>query len=84
MVEVITIQLFICLFVCVFFIQGNIALHIMMQDVRDEYDIETLWTCGAEYDDKSREAEKDPYVFPAPLFPDPSSNPGQGSEISKE
>ena len=32
---------------------GNIALHIFSSKARKMYDLETLWTCGAAYDDQS-------------------------------
>ncbi|XP_064086402.1 uncharacterized protein LOC135201423 isoform X2 [Macrobrachium nipponense] len=41
---------------------GNIALHIMDPKLREVYDLETLWTVGAEFDDKCQEAkESDPF-----------------------
>ncbi len=30
---------------------GNIILHIFLQEVRDYYDLETLWTVGPLFDD---------------------------------
>ena len=36
---------------------GNIALHIFSSKFRKMYDLETLWTCGVEYDDLSNEKE---------------------------
>jgi len=34
---------------------GNIALHIFSAKYRKIYDLETLWTCGAEYDELSNQ-----------------------------
>ncbi|XP_042867488.1 uncharacterized protein LOC122250204 [Penaeus japonicus] len=42
---------------------GNIALHIMKPDIRLEYDLETLWTVGAQFDDKCQEIEENPLDF---------------------
>nr|SVE75288.1 EOG090X0AI9 [Daphnia dolichocephala] len=36
---------------------GNIALHIFSSQFRKIYDLETLWTCGAEFDDLSNEKD---------------------------
>nr|SVE84416.1 EOG090X0AI9 [Daphnia pulex] len=36
---------------------GNIALHIFSSKTRKIYDLETLWTCGADFDDLSNEKE---------------------------
>lgn len=30
---------------------GNIAVHLFLEETRRLYDLETLWTVGAEYDD---------------------------------
>lgn len=59
---------------------GNIALHMMRQELRESYDLETLWTVGPEYDDKCREREdsmNDMYNFSDPLagFTAPSISP---------
>ena len=35
---------------------GNIALHIFSKRCRQLYDLETLWTVGAEYDDLANDA----------------------------
>lgn len=35
---------------------GNIALHIMSSEMREYYDLESLWTVGAEFDEISRES----------------------------
>lgn len=32
---------------------GNIALHVMTDDMRDKYDLETLWSVGPKFDDLS-------------------------------
>jgi ribosome silencing factor RsfS/YbeB/iojap len=36
---------------------GNIALHIFSPATRKVYDLESLWTLGAEFDSKSNEPE---------------------------
>ncbi|XP_043288536.1 uncharacterized protein 312 [Venturia canescens] len=36
---------------------GNIALHILTREARDLYDLETLWTVGGKYDDKSNQLD---------------------------
>ncbi|KAH3748422.1 hypothetical protein DPMN_182867 [Dreissena polymorpha] len=41
---------------------GNIVLHMFMPDVREKYDLETLWTVGPKFDPKCVE-EADPYTF---------------------
>ncbi|XP_041374781.1 uncharacterized protein LOC121387660 [Gigantopelta aegis] len=41
---------------------GNIILHIFMPETRELYDLETLWTVGAKYDDNCQEKEN-PYVL---------------------
>lgn len=38
---------------------GNIVLHLMDTETRERYDLETLWTVGPEFDDKSQPAETD-------------------------
>ncbi|CAK9828311.1 Mitochondrial assembly of ribosomal large subunit protein 1 [Anthophora retusa] len=38
---------------------GNIALHIFSPSARSLYDLETLWSVGFEYDDKSRSTTDD-------------------------
>merc|ERR1711974_597824 len=37
---------------------GNIALHLLDQERRELYDLESLWTLGAEFDDASRNMEQ--------------------------
>ncbi|XP_014471587.1 PREDICTED: uncharacterized protein LOC106742817 isoform X2 [Dinoponera quadriceps] len=37
---------------------GNIALHIFSTSARKQYDLETLWTVGSQYDDKSNVTEE--------------------------
>lgn len=32
---------------------GNIVLHVMLRAIREHYDLETLWTVGQEFDEKS-------------------------------
>ena len=34
---------------------GNIVVHLLTQEQREYYDLETLWSVGAEYDDNSRQ-----------------------------
>jgi len=36
---------------------GNIVVHILTQEMREYYDLETLWTVGPEFDDKTRTME---------------------------
>ncbi|CAH1790138.1 unnamed protein product [Owenia fusiformis] len=48
---------------------GNIALHLFLQKTRELYDLETLWTVGAEYDPMSVEEEDDYGLF-LPFKPD--------------
>lgn len=31
---------------------SNIILHVFLRETRELYDIETLWTVGAQFDDK--------------------------------
>ncbi|XP_045125373.1 uncharacterized protein LOC123512830 [Portunus trituberculatus] len=38
---------------------GNIILHIMRPKTREIYDLETLWTVGAEFDERSQVTEED-------------------------
>ncbi|XP_072763310.1 uncharacterized protein [Anoplolepis gracilipes] len=37
---------------------GNIALHIFSHSAREHYDLETLWTVGSQYDDKTNEFQE--------------------------
>ncbi|XP_029156091.1 uncharacterized protein LOC114928890 [Nylanderia fulva] len=37
---------------------GNIVLHIFSHSAREHYDLETLWTVGTRYDDKSNELQE--------------------------
>ncbi|KAG7173189.1 uncharacterized protein LOC121861089 [Homarus americanus] len=49
---------------------GNIALHIMTSEMREDYDLETLWTVGSQYDDKCQQQEEnfmDMYNLSNPL-----------------
>ena len=43
-------------------ISGNIAVHLMIESAREKYDLETLWTCGAEFDSRSHDVS-DPFVL---------------------
>ncbi|GAB1600216.1 uncharacterized protein LOC115215017 [Argonauta hians] len=47
---------------------GNIALHIFLPPTRQQYDLETLWTVGAEYDDLCRDAEEKYIISKPSLF----------------
>jgi len=38
-------------------ITGNIVLHILSSSAREHYDLETLWTVGSQYDDKTKEPQ---------------------------
>ena len=37
-------------------------VHLMIEDTREKYDIETLWTCGPEFDSRSHDV-KDKFVL---------------------
>ncbi|RWS23916.1 uncharacterized protein B4U80_09368 [Leptotrombidium deliense] len=37
----------------------SIVLHLMLEEVRSKYDIEMLWTCGPQFDDKTQYPEYD-------------------------
>ncbi len=50
-----------------FFATGNIALHIFMPKTRAEYDIESLWTVGTEFDENMKEKTPDDDPFAAYL-----------------
>jgi len=39
-------------------IAGNIVLHIFSHSAREHYDLETLWTVGSQYDDKTNAFEE--------------------------
>ena len=36
---------------------GNIVVHVLTQEMREYYDLETLWTVGPEFDDKTKKLE---------------------------
>ena len=36
---------------------ANIVLHLLTQEQREYYDLETLWTVGPEFDDSTRQLE---------------------------
>lgn len=38
---------------------GNIVLHLFLEDAREFYDIESLWTVGEEFDDKIQKPDID-------------------------
>lgn len=35
-----------------FFLKGNIVLHVFSQKAREVFDLESLWSVGAKYDDQ--------------------------------
>lgn len=39
---------------------GNIVLHLFMKDVRTQYDLESLWALGSEFDPHLKKVEQDP------------------------
>ena len=39
---------------------GHIVLHVFLPGVREQYDLETLWSCGPEFDDKTVRPVYDP------------------------
>ena len=43
---------------CVICIAGNIALHILSGSAREHFDLETLWTVGSQYDDKTNTSKE--------------------------
>lgn len=53
---------------------GNIALHIMTADMRESYDLETLWTVGPQYDEKCREEENQDSIALYDLTVNPLQN----------
>lgn len=40
---------------------GNIALHVMLSETREKYDLETLWAVGWQFDDESNKSD-DPLI----------------------
>lgn len=63
-------QLLVVYLIVNFYIAGNIALHIMQPELRESYDLETLWTVGPQYDEKSQTSEEslvDIYKLSDPL-----------------
>ncbi|RWS04129.1 steryl-sulfatase-like isoform X1, partial [Dinothrombium tinctorium] len=45
------------------FDMDSIVLHLMLPETRNLYDIETLWTCGAEHDNLTQKQVQDPIVL---------------------
>ncbi|OWF52025.1 uncharacterized protein LOC110448289 [Mizuhopecten yessoensis] len=41
---------------------GNIILHVFKEEVREKYDLETLWAVGPKFDEKSEQAVS-PYIL---------------------
>ena len=39
-------------------ISGNIALHLFLQETREQYDLESLWALGPEFDEQSQSIEE--------------------------
>jgi len=40
---------------------GNIIIHLFLPEAREYYDLETLWACGAEFDEKCLSFAKEQY-----------------------
>ncbi|KAH8239187.1 hypothetical protein KR032_001565 [Drosophila birchii] len=56
---------------------GNIALHIFSPKAREEYDLESLWAIGSQYDRESQKPHNpygDIFMAPAPAAVSPASN----------
>ena len=45
----------------IIYILGNIALHIFSAKAREEYDLESLWAIGSQYD-KEVHKQQDPFA----------------------
>ena len=43
-----------------YFIAGNIALHLFLEETREKYDLETLWSVGEDFDDHTQQEERNP------------------------
>nr|SVE94401.1 EOG090X0AI9 [Simocephalus serrulatus] len=52
---------------------GNIALHIFSSKARKTYDLETLWTCGADFDDLSNQEDALSILMKEHTFPSPKA-----------
>ena len=39
------------------FFSENIILHLFTEDMRENYDLESLWVLGSEFDDKTAEVD---------------------------
>ena len=37
---------------------GKVVIHLFLEDYRDYYDLESLWSCGVEFDEKYIEFSK--------------------------
>lgn len=59
---------------------GNIALHIFEKQTREKYDIEMLWSVGADYDTQNNQVGDDPF---ADLFEKHSEVLGRYQETSE-
>ena len=46
----------------ILFVSGNIILHLFTSDVREIYDLETLWTVGPKYDPLCKEPKDVPDI----------------------
>ena len=48
---------------------GNIVVHFMMPETREKYELEKLWTLGADFDDQYKAmVEQDSAVPPVYVF----------------
>nr|SVE92551.1 EOG090X0AI9 [Megafenestra aurita] len=52
---------------------GNIAFHIFSSKARKTYDLETLWTCGAEFDDLAKQEDTLSLLLKEHSFPSRNS-----------
>lgn len=64
LVFLLPVQLFVsCKFIVIFHVSGNIALHIFSDKARLTYDLETLWSVGPEYDEKTNKKSEVVDIF---------------------